>query len=267
MAKPIWFPFYPNDFLASTKVSLMDTCEIGAYLLLLCHEWASPDCSLPTDEEQLKRLARYSGDFSRIRACFIEKRGKLFNVRLVSEWEKANHQKDLARDAANKRWHSGSNASALPTQCSSPSPSPSPSPSQRNRRTKEPSSSDLENTQIAARSALTVDQVVDLWNSIPGLPKAERVSGPIERSIKLRIKEHPTVDWFHEVFQRVSRSDFLTGRKTDFTATIDWVLGPKNLAKVLNGNYDNREKMSGKDPNGFLAGMQAFLERGNDDEA
>src|SRR3990167_1271325 len=125
MAKPIWFPFYPNDFLASTKVSLMDTCEIGAYLLLLCHAWASPDCSLPTDADQLKRLARYSGDFSRILDCFIEKRGKLYNVRLLIEFEKVNHQKDLARNAAHIRWHSGRNASALRPLCSSPSPSPS----------------------------------------------------------------------------------------------------------------------------------------------
>lgn len=122
-------------------------------------------------------------------------------------------------------------------------------------------SRDRVETEIA-RPALAVCAVVELWNSIPGLPKAERVTGPIEKSIATRIKEHPNVDWFNEIFHRVSRSDFLTGRKTDFVATIDWVLGPKNLAKVLNGNYDNREKVGGKDPNGFLAGMQAFLERG-----
>lgn len=91
-----------------------------------------------------------------------------------------------------------------------------------------------------ARAALPVSEVVSLWNSIQGLPRAESTTGPIEKAIARRIQEHPSLEWFSDIFHRVSRSDFLSGRKSDFAATIDWVLGPKNLAKILNGNYDNR---------------------------
>ena len=110
-----------------------------------------------------------------------------------------------------------------------------------------------------ARPALSVSDVVSIWNSFGSLPRAESTTGPIEKTIAARIREHPNLEWFADLFRRVSRSDFLAGRKTDFTATIDWVLGPKNLAKILNGNYDNREIV--KDSHGMLAGMEAFLAR------
>jgi len=109
--------------------------------------------------------------------------------------------------------------------------------------------------------APSVSEVVNLWNSIPGLIQARSISGPIEKSIARRIHEHPSIGWFSMIFERVSHSDFLSGRKSDFAATIDWVLGPKNLAKILNGNYDNRYSARG-DPNNMLAGFQSFLERG-----
>lgn len=112
-----------------------------------------------------------------------------------------------------------------------------------------------------ARNAPSVSEVVSLWNSIPGLAQARSITGPIEKSITRRIHEHPSIEWFTEIFQRVSVSDFLSGRKSDFAATIDWVLGPKNLAKILNGNYDNRTSNRG-DTNSMLAGFQSFLERG-----
>ena len=36
---------------------------------------------------------------------------------------------------------------------------------------------------------------------------------------------------------KISNSDFLSGRKTDFRATPDWVINPSNLTKILEGNY------------------------------
>ena len=49
-----------------------------------------------------------------------------------------------------------------------------------------------------------------------------------------------TSAWWAAYFERVAASDFLAGRKTSWRATFDWTLGPKNMEKVLQGNYDNR---------------------------
>jgi uncharacterized protein YdaU (DUF1376 family) len=143
MAKPIWFPFFVNDFLSSGKVTLMTTDEVGAYVFLLCHEWQDSTCSLPSDDVSLQKLGRFSGDVTRLRDCFVVKRGRLVNERLYSEWVKVQDNKALAVKAANMRWHPNNIASAMRPhihrQSSSPSPSPSPSP-----KNQEPSESPSE---------------------------------------------------------------------------------------------------------------------------
>lgn len=110
------------------------------------------------------------------------------------------------------------------------------------------------NLPALASPSLTVDQVVELWNAAPGIRRAQSVTGPIREAVKRRIQEHDSLEWFNDLFARVARSDFLTGRKTDFAASLDWVLGPKNLAKILAGNYDNREQV-----NGYEAMKEAFI--------
>ena len=40
-------------------------------------------------------------------------------------------------------------------------------------------------------------------------------------------------------FDYVSGVDFLMGRKTDFTASFDFLVNKNNLLKVVEGNYDN----------------------------
>lgn len=116
-------------------------------------------------------------------------------------------------------------------------------------------SSDESTTLPALASpSLTVKQVVELWNATPGVRVARSVTGPIQTVIQRRIQEHGSLEWFDALFARVAQSDFLTGRKTDFAASLDWVLGPKNLAKILAGNYDNREQV-----NGYEAMKEAFI--------
>lgn len=59
--KAPWFPFYAGDFLASPDVQLMESHEVGAYLLLLLHSWQSNEPGyLPNDEGRLRRAARLS---------------------------------------------------------------------------------------------------------------------------------------------------------------------------------------------------------------
>ena len=131
----IWFPLYCGDFLSSNKMAVMTTEEIGAYVLLLCREWADAKCQLPIDDELLKKLARFSGDLTRIRACFIEKDGSLYNERLYSEWKLAKkiirERKISGAKGANSRWHSKRIANAIAKPMAKHSSSPSPSPSQK----------------------------------------------------------------------------------------------------------------------------------------
>ena len=86
-----------------------------------------------------------------------------------------------------------------------------------------------------------IETIVEMWNAIPGVIRMQLVRGPIRTRLLTRLREHPSMSWWEEIFAQVAASDFLTGKKTDFAATLDWVLGPKNLAKLLAGNYDSRQ--------------------------
>lgn len=245
MEKHIWFPLYANDFLASSKIAMMSTEEIGAYILLLCHAWQDPQCSLPLEEEALKRLGRISMDISRVRDCFEKKSGRLINKRLLKEWEKVQHNKEKASKAALQRWHPSSNANAyanaLHPQCSSPSPShlsySSPVASATSKETKEVK------TPLATLAGPTPSEILALWNGT-GLHPCKNLGERLKKRLATVLKDHPDPVWWQDLFARIAASDFLAGRKTDWTATLDWSVGPKNLAKILAGNYDENVKPS-----------------------
>jgi hypothetical protein len=77
-----------------------------------------------------------------------------------------------------------------------------------------------------------------------GLPPAE-LTDDLKKSIKARWGQNgKSIDWWKRYFETVSKSDFLMGRATDWKANLPWLVGPKNVSKVLNGAYQNK-KISG----------------------
>lgn len=100
--KPPAFQFYPGDWLASTKISLMTPAEEGAYIRLLCHAWSDPQCSLPDDDDILASLSRLgtewlNGASTKIRACFKKKGNRLYSERLEIERKKQREWRKKSR--------------------------------------------------------------------------------------------------------------------------------------------------------------------------
>lgn len=90
-----WFPLWVNDWLASTPIAMMTPAQEGAYIRLLCHQWASEDCSLPADDAVLASLSRLGSDwnncshFVRVKFEFCNReRTKIRNQRLYEVWQK-----------------------------------------------------------------------------------------------------------------------------------------------------------------------------------
>ena len=51
------------------------------------------------------------------------------------------------------------------------------------------------------------------------------------------------MDDFKTLFEKAQASDFLKGKNgNDWAATFDWLIKDANMAKVLDGNYDNKPK-------------------------
>ena len=90
-------------------------------------------------------------------------------------------------------------------------------------------------------------QVADEYNKILsdlGIVKvlSEKRKAWIRGSIKQMVKtdnDFSKIDTWIKYFEYVSNIDFLMGRKTDFTASFDFLVNKNNLLKVVEGNYDN----------------------------
>ncbi len=85
--------------------------------------------------------------------------------------------------------------------------------------------------------------IINDFNRIcPSLPSVKGMSEERKANIKQRLSEHPDTT-LAEVFERVEKSDFLTGRtKKDpwRGCSFDWIIKKANYIKIIEGNYDNK---------------------------
>lgn len=86
------FQFYAGDFLSSSRVQRMSLLEVGAYIILLSHNWLSG--SIPAEPGELAKLLKlplarfrklWAGPLSE---CFVKRGAQLTNPRLEAERRK-----------------------------------------------------------------------------------------------------------------------------------------------------------------------------------
>jgi len=87
-------------------------------------------------------------------------------------------------------------------------------------------------------------QIIALYHELlPELPPAREWPDANAAQLRARWRSAPdrqSLDWWRKFFGYVKDSDFLMGRKTDFQASLGWLVKASNFAKVVNGNYENR---------------------------
>lgn len=54
--------------------------------------------------------------------------------------------------------------------------------------------------------------------------------------------ERQDLAWWRTFFEYVKSCPFLMGEKSDFQASLGWLVKPANFAKVVNGNYEERKR-------------------------
>lgn len=96
-------------------------------------------------------------------------------------------------------------------------------------------------------------QVVDLFQSICiSYPSVRTLSDARKKAINARLKIYSLED-FRMLFEKAEASDFLKGSNDrNWTATFDWLIKDANMAKVIDGNYDNRSHQGQPKKNKFM---------------
>lgn len=87
------------------------------------------------------------------------------------------------------------------------------------------------------------EKMRDEYNRLcPDLPKCTRLSDKRKSAISARLRSGYALDDFTQLFAIAQASDFLRGKnKRNWCADFDWLISDANMAKVLEGKYNNRD--------------------------
>ena len=85
--------------------------------------------------------------------------------------------------------------------------------------------------------------IADLYNdTCVSFPRLITLSDKRKKAIKARLRVY-TVDDFKTLFAKAEASSFLKGSNDrNWSASFDWLIKDGNMAKVLEGNYDDKPK-------------------------
>ncbi|GAB5084664.1 hypothetical protein Osc2_17190 [Ruminococcus sp. 25CYCFAH16] len=103
--------------------------------------------------------------------------------------------------------------------------------------------------------------IFELYNRIcRSYPRITQYSEARKKAVKASLKKYNLKD-FERLFKKAESSDFLKGKiKCDWRATFDWLINDTNMAKVLDGNYDNRSKNLPEQEHSYnLEDLKAFV--------
>ena len=107
-----------------------------------------------------------------------------------------------------------------------------------------------ENTLTASKDAVCsteVQRVIQAWNAL-GISRINKIVPNTQRYnwLRKRIKDYG-IDTVIEAIEKAKQSDWLMGKnKNGWTITFDWFIRPNNFPKVLDGNYDNNTRKTGR---------------------
>ncbi|OOY15082.1 hypothetical protein BMI85_16170 [Thioclava sp. DLFJ4-1] len=244
-----YFPMFPSDFEA--KTSHLTMAEDGAYNRLLRICWMTPGCTIPSDEAWIMRRVRAFADADKeavksvLSEFFDLEGGRYSNAKLLKIWVEAHdaHEKRKIAGAKggkakalNSNDNDSSNAKAKLKQ-----PEPEPEPVLR----------DDTNVSLSEPAVPTpaneVSQAVSAYNETAastGWPQVQKMTPNRSTQIRARLRDCGGLEGWAVALSRARESDFLCGRTakpwTGFG--FDWLIKSQNFTKLMEGNYDNRDR-------------------------
>lgn len=95
---------------------------------------------------------------------------------------------------------------------------------------------------------ISCEQVADLFKNLcPSLPSLKIISKSIKDDLEESITKY-SLDDFKLLFEKAEASSFLKGEnERDWVASFDWLIKADNIAKVLNGKFDNKKEKTSYD--------------------
>lgn len=92
-----------------------------------------------------------------------------------------------------------------------------------------------------SKENIDYQQIADLYNeTCVSFHRLTKLSDSRKKAIRARLKQY-SVDDFRRMFELAESSDFLKGKNDrNWSATFDWMVKDANMAKILDGNYQDK---------------------------
>lgn len=109
------------------------------------------------------------------------------------------------------------------------------------------------------KDKINYQEIVDLYNdTCVSFPRVQKISDARKKAIRARLNCYTMGD-FANLFAKAEASDFLKGNnQRNWSANFDWMIKDANMAKILDGNYDNRKAQSSGNKNSFQQNSYDF---------
>lgn len=124
--------------------------------------------------------------------------------------------------------------------------------------------SDDKKAPTSTRPDCPHEEIISLYHEIlPQLPHVIEWGEGQRKILRARWREKEerrSLDWWRWYFGLIRASPWLMGEENDWRADLEWVVRPKNMAKILNGRYHRQKQKYGKYGAKNMAAIKGFLE-------
>ena len=123
---------------------------------------------------------------------------------------------------------------------------------------------EIKDIHTSATPSVRIDckEVMESFNRICiDLPKVRDLTDARRTAIRKAAERLGGAGGFEPFFKQVHRSDFLCGRSGQWKCGFDWILKQANMAKIREGNYDNRGAALSDEPSEYEEMVAAYTPR------
>lgn len=241
----------------SAAAGHLTALEHGIYNLLLDWYYANES---PIPHERAYRIARANPEETQLVLTeFFQKDGEEWRHRRCDAEIAAYHdRKDRAVENGKRggRPPKSLNGNDTKTQPFSTETQPLANPNQSLTEVKanqepvtinQPKAKNLSGSSPA--NACPHQDIIALYHELlPSSPRVKVWDGSRSANLRARWREdakRQSLDYWRRMFVHIGKSEFLTGRTHDkdrqpFFASLDWIVMPKNFAKIIEGRYHAR---------------------------
>lgn len=179
-----------------------------------------------------------------------EARSKAGKKGMESRWNKRNRDNRAITD--DNKNNNVIRAITSDNKHNYPDPDPDPVPDKKERESEKESDADA-SAPLPLREEKNVHtgrcvEIQELYNTIcKSYSRLTVLSDARKKSIRARFNSGYTVEDFKRLFELAESSNFLKGANDrNWCATFDWLIKDTNMAKVLDGNYSDKERTDNK---------------------